>query len=239
MAAPTTLRVSKIPSSHGLLPLENGDRLTRAEFERRYETMPHLKKAELIEGVVHVPSPVRQQWHGRPHGHLITWLGQYEAGTRGVEMGDNSTVRLDLDNEPQPDALLLIAPDRGGQTRIDADGYIAGAPEFVAEVASSSASYDLHTKLHVYRRNGVREYMVWRVSDQEVDWFVLRAGQYEPVPLGTDGCLRSEVFAGLWLDPAALVRGDLARVLAVAQRGLASSEHTAFVARLHPPAATP
>jgi hypothetical protein len=81
-----------------------------------------VKKAELIEGVVYVPSPVRQQWHGRPHGHLITWLGLYEARTPGVEMGDNSTVRLDLDNEPQPDALLLIAPDRGGQTRIDADG---------------------------------------------------------------------------------------------------------------------
>jgi Uma2 family endonuclease len=226
MAAPTTLRVSKTPPSHGLLPLENGDRLTRAEFERRYETMPHLKKAELIEGVVHVPAPVRQQWHGRPHGHLITWLGQYEAHTPGVEMGDNSTVRLDLDNEPQPDALLLIAPDRGGQTRIDADGYIAGAPELVAEVTSSSASYDLHTKLHVYRRNGVREYIVWRVLDQEVDWFVLRAGQYERVPLGSDGCLRSEVFAGLWLDPAALVRGDLARVLAVVQQGLASPEHT-------------
>jgi hypothetical protein len=105
MAAPTTLRVSKTPPSHGHLPLENGDRLTRAEFERRYETMPHLKKAELIEAVVHVPSPVRQQWHGRPHGHLITWLGQYEAGTPGVEMGDNSTVRLDLDNEPLSLAL--------------------------------------------------------------------------------------------------------------------------------------
>jgi Uma2 family endonuclease len=201
--------------------------------------MPHVKKAELIEGIVYVPSPVRQQWHGRPHGQLMTWLGVYEAGTPGVEMGDNSTIRLDLDNEPQPDALLLIAPDRGGQTQIDADGYIAGAPEFVAEVASSSASYDLHTKLHVYRRNGVREYLVWRVLDQEVDWFVLRSGQYEPVPLGPDGCLRSEVFAGLWLDPAALVRGDLARVLAVVQQGLASAEHTAFVARLHPPAATP
>ena len=141
--------------------------------------MPHLKKAELIEGVVYVPSPVRQRQYGRPHGRLITWLGQYEAGTLGVEMGDNSTVRLGLDNEPQPDALLLIVPERGGQTRIDADGYIAGAPELVAEVASSSASYGLHAKLHAYRRNGVREYLVWRVLEQEIDWCIRREGRYE------------------------------------------------------------
>jgi Uma2 family endonuclease len=198
--------------------------------------MPHLKKAELIEGVVYVPSPVRHRRHGHPHGHLMTWLGLYEAGTQGIEMGDNTTVRLDLDNEPQPDALLLIQPDRGGQTRIDADGFadgfIEGAPELVAEVAASSASYDLHAKLHVYRRNGVREYLVWRVLEQEIDWFVLRAGQYERVPLDTESLLRSEVFPGLWLDPAALVHGDMVRVLAVIQQGLASPAHAAFVTHL-------
>jgi Uma2 family endonuclease len=215
--------------------LENGDVLTRAEFERRYEAMPHLKKAELIEGVVYVPSPVRHSFHGHPHTHLISWLGQYEAGTPGVEAGADSTVRLDLDNEPQPDALLFIEPACGGQAHIDADGYIEDAPELVAEVASSSASYDLHVKLRVYRRNGVREYLVWRVLDHELDWFVLRAGQYERLSVDAAGLLRSEVFPGLWLDPAALLRGDLATVLAVVQRGLASPEHTAFVARLHPP----
>jgi Uma2 family endonuclease len=220
-------------------PLENGDVLTRAEFERRYEAMPHLKKAELIEGVVHVPSPVRHRNHGRPHIHLANWLGHYEAGTPGVEAGAESTVRLDLDNEPQPDALLFIDPACGGQAHIDADDYITGAPELVAEVASSSVSYDLHVKLRVYRRNGVREYIVWRVLDREIDWFVLRAGQYEPMPRDAEGFYRSEVFPGLWLDSAALLRGDLATVLAVVQRGLASPEHAAFVARLHPPATTP
>jgi len=239
MALSVTSHVAKAPSPHETLPLESGDRLTRAEFERRYAAMPHLKKAELIEGVVYMPSPVRHRQHGSPHVQLISWLGHYQAGTSGVEAGDNSTVRLDLDNEPQPDALLLIAPERGGQTHIDADGYIAGPPELVAEVASSSASYDLHAKLHAYRRNGVREYLVWRVLEQEVDWFILRAGQYERLPLGVDGLLRSEVFAGLWLAPAALVRGDLSRVLTVGQQGLLSPEHTAFVARLSPPAATP
>jgi Uma2 family endonuclease len=232
-AKPQGARENSVP------PLENGDRLTRDEFERRYEAMPHLKKAELIEGVVYVPSPVRYRHHGAPHAHLISWLGQYAAGTPGVEVSDNSTVRLDLDNEPQPDALLLIDPACGGQTRFSTDDYIEGSPELVAEVASSSVSYDLHAKLHVYRRNGVREYIVWRVLEQAIDWFVLRAGQYERLPVDANGWLRSAVFPGLWLDPAVLVRGDLATVLAIVQQGLGSPEHATFVARLHPPPTTP
>jgi Uma2 family endonuclease len=146
---------------------------------------------------------------------------------------------LDLDNEPQPDALLLIDPACGGQARFSPDDYIEGSPELVAEVASSSVSYDLHAKLHVYRRNGVREYVVWRVLEQAIDWFVLRAGQYERLPVDANGLLRSEVFPGLWLDAAALVRGELATVLAIVQQGLGSPEHAAFVARLQPPTATP
>jgi Uma2 family endonuclease len=239
MAVSSNTSMTSVQLDDALPALENGDRLTRAEFERRYEAMPHLKKAELIEGVVYVPSPVRHRQHGSPHAHLISWLGQYTANTPGVEVGDNSSVRLDLDNEPQPDALLFIDPACGGQVRIGADGMIEGAPELVAEVASSSVSYDLHAKLHVYRRNGVCEYIVWRVLEREVDWFVLRAGQYERMPVEAQGLLRSEVFAGLWLNPAALVRGDLATVLAVLQQGLASPEHVAFVTRLHPPTAAP
>jgi Uma2 family endonuclease len=216
--------------------LENGDRLTRAAFECRYEAMPQLKKAELIEGVVYVPSPVRHQQHGAPHAQLIGWLCQYIANTPGVEVGDNCSVRLDLDNEPQPDALLFIDPRHGGQVRISDDGILEGPPELVAEVASSSVSYDLHAKMHVYRRNGVREYLVWRVLEREVDWFALRDGQYERMPVDAEGRLRSEVFLGLWLDPAALIRGDLATVLAVVQHGLTSPEHEAFITRLQPPA---
>src|SRR5208337_5501936 len=121
-------------------PLENGDRLTRAEFERRYDAMPELNKAELIEGEVYMPSRVRYEQHGHPHTRLVTWLGNYETDTPGVEAGDNASIRLDLDNEPQPDAFLIIRPERGGQARISEDDYIEGAPELVAEVASSSAS---------------------------------------------------------------------------------------------------
>jgi hypothetical protein len=182
-------------------PLEAGDHLTRAEFERRYRAMADLKKAELIEGVVFMPSPVRLDQHGSPHADLITWLGVFRASTPGVRVGDNSTVRLDLENEPQPDALLISEPE------------------------------PLNTKLRVYRRNNVKEYIVWRVLDQAIDWFVLRQSQYDPLPLA-DGVYRSEVFPGLWLDPAALTRFDLATVLQVLQRGVASAEHGAFVTRL-------
>ena len=130
-------------------PLENGDRLTRAEFERRYEAMPHLKKAELIEGEVYIGSPEHHRRHSLPHLQIGCWLGSYMAATPGVEAGDNGSVRLDLDNEPQPDAFLLIEPERGGQARISADDFVEGAPELVAEISSSSVSYDLGKKLKV------------------------------------------------------------------------------------------
>jgi len=213
-------------------PLEPGDRLPRPEFERRYAAMPQHPKAELLEGIVHMPSPVRFWRHGRPHAHLVTWFGLYEAGTPGVATGDNSTTRLDMDNEPQPDVVLLIDPARGGQARISEDDYVEAAPELVAEVASSSVSVDLHTKFHVYQRNGVREYLVWRVLDQAVDWFVLRSGQYEHLVPDPQGVLRSEIFPGLWLNTVALLQGELAAVLATVQQGLASAEHAVFVSRL-------
>jgi len=133
---------------------------------------------------------------------------------------------------PQPDAFLIIEAERGGQARIDDDGYVAGAPELIMEVAASSASYDLHDKMNAYRRNGVREYLVWRVFDAAIDWFVLREGRYEPLAPAADGITRSEVFPGLWLDAAALTRRDMASVVRVLQRGLASPEHTAFVEQL-------
>jgi hypothetical protein len=220
------------PFNGQLPPLESGDVLTRVEFERRYDAMPHVKKAELIEGVVYMPSPTRLQRHGRPNRHLSTWLGYYEAGTPGVEGGDNTTVRLDLDNEPQPDAMLLINPECGGQCRISPDDYVEGAPELVGEVAASSVSIDLNAKLHVYRRCGVREYIVWRVLDAEIDWFILREGRYDRLAPDAEGIVRSEVFPGLWLDSAALIRGELARVLEILQRGVESSGHARFVARL-------
>lgn len=201
-------------------PLENGDRLTRAEFERRYAWMPGVNKAELIEGVVYMPSPVSLVRHAEPHARIVTWLGTFVAVTPDVRFGDNATVRLDLENEPQPDAVLFWDMARGGQTRISDDGYLEGPPELAAEVAASSVSIDLHAKLRVYRRNAVQEYLVWRVQDRAIDWFELREGDYRPLAADAAGILRSVRFPGLWLDTAALLRGDLATVLQTLQRGL-------------------
>ncbi len=217
--------VATVPGLHA------GDRLTRPEFERRYSAMPNVKKAELIEGIVHMPSPVSHEDHGRPHAMLTTWLGNYCYATPGADVGDNSTVRLDWENEPQPDLMLRILPERGGQSRNE-DKYVAGAPELVAEVAASSVSYDLHEKFRAYQRNGVREYLVWRVLDAVVDWFTFRDGRFEQLPLTKEAHYHSAVFPGLWLDPVALLRSDFTQVMAVLQQGLASPEHAEFVARL-------
>ena len=212
--------------------LENGDRLTRAEFERRYEARPDLKKAELIEGVVYMPSPTRSASHARPHAAALLWLGTYAVATPGVQVNDNPTVRLDLDNEPQPDVALLIDPAAGGQARVSEDDYIEGAPELVAEIDASSASYDLHDKFHAYRRNGVREYLAWRTLDRRFDWFELVDGVYRPRPPDASGLVHSQVFPGLLLAVEALLRGDLAAVVEAQRRGLGEQAHAAFVKRL-------
>ncbi len=196
------------------IPLESGDRLTRAEFERRYSSRPDIRKAELIEGVVYVASPVSTQEHGTPHFFLATWLGVYVSRTHGVVPAIDSTVRLDSDNEVQPDLLLARDASHGGTARI-VDGFLEGAPELVVEIAASSASHDMNAKMNVYRRNGVREYLVWQIYEERVDWFRLNAdGVYERMEPGSDGRIASEVFPGLRLDVAALLRGDLAAVIA-------------------------
>lgn len=211
-------------------PLENGDRLTRREFERRYNAMPGLKKAELIEGVVYMPSPVRIDFHALQHSLVIGWLTVYYAATPNLILGDNATVRLDADNETQPDALLMIA--RGGQARVDEDGYVAGAPECVFEVASTSAAYDLHEKRNVYRRCGVKEYAVWRTRESALDWWRLVDGVYQPLPMDESGLVLSEVFPGLCLNVAALLRGDIAAVLETQRQALLREAHARFVERL-------
>jgi len=210
-----------------------GDVLTRDEFERRYAAMPELKKAELIEGVVYT-EPLVRFVHGHLHALLAGWLGAYAEATPRTEAGILSTLRLDLDNELQPDVLLRIAGDRG-DSHIDDDGYLEGSPELVVEVAASSSSYDLHQKLHVCRRAGVREYLVLRTEDAAIDWFVLRGGAYERLPADPRGILRSEVFPGLWLDGPALLRGDPAALRAAVTAGTATDAHARFRAQLASP----
>lgn len=213
-------------------PLESGDRLTRQEFERRYHAMPYVKKAELIEGVVYIASPVRIDAHGEPHAHIIAWLGTYCATTQGTQIADNTTVRLDPDNEVQPDALLRVETAQKGNSQIDDDGYVEGAPELVVEIAYSSASYDLHDKLEVYRRNGVKEYLVWQTYNNQLDWFRLREGEYVRLTPDESGVIHSEVFPGLCLAVKAMLKGDLSEVLSVLQNGMETDEPKAFVERL-------
>ena len=212
--------------------LVEGDRLTRDEFERRYDAMPGLKKAELIEGVVRMPSPVSLDNHGTPHIIASMWAGAYWLATPGTQAADNATIRLDMDNEPQPDVFLFIKPSHGGQARISADDYLEDAPELIVEVAASSASYDLNAKLRIYQRNGVREYIVWRVENHQVDWFVLRDEKYDRLAPTPTGLLCSETFPGLWLDTVALFADDFAGVLATLQHGIQDPTHAAFVAEL-------
>ncbi len=229
------MSTSTPPNSQRLLipQLEPGDRLTRDEFERRYAAMPNLKKAELIEGVVYMPAAVRFFRHGRPHNYLSHWVASYVEETPGVDCASDSSARLDLDNMPQPDAMLLILPECGGQCQISDDDYVENSPELVGEVSASTVSFDLHTKLNVYRRNGVREYIVWRVLDRQIDWFVLRSGEFVRLEPDQAGVYKSEVFPGLWLRAAALIAGSLKKVGQTLRQGIATPEHAAFVQRLN------
>jgi Uma2 family endonuclease len=218
-------------SAPALPRLENGDHLDQKTFHERYEAMPEGVKAELIGGRVYVvASPVLIP-HGRPHSRLVAWLGNYQAATPGTDSFDNTSTVLGDDSEPQPDVCLLILPECGGQTR-DEDNWITGTPELVVEVASSSESYDLHEKREEYERYGVREYVVYAARQQRVYWWVRRRGQYEEWPSGPDGVFRSEMFPGLWLDAAALVQSDGARIHEVLRQGLATPAHADFVAKL-------
>ncbi|GAP98305.1 Uma2 family endonuclease [Leptolyngbya sp. NIES-2104] len=218
--------LSKIP------PLENGDRLSRPEFERRYTASPHIKKAELIEGVVYVAAALRFESHAEPHSNLNAVLSIYKAFTPGVRLGDNPTVRLDLDNEPQPDLVLFLEQNRGGRVIIDSDDYLTGAPELVIEVAASSVAIDTGTKKRVYRRNGVQEYIIWQSYERRLDWFQLVEGEYQTLSLDETGIIRSQVFPGLWLNVAAILNGDMIAVLETVQAGIQSPEHQMFVQSL-------
>jgi Uma2 family endonuclease len=210
-------------------PLENGDRLTRREFERRYYSMPDLKKAELIEGIVYMASPVRARKHGKPHAATMTWLGNYwQANTAHIDLLDNATNRLPGDNEPQPDACLRIEAWAGGQSSITEDDYLEGPPEVIVEIAASTASYDLHDKKTLYDQSGVKEYIVWRVNDRAIDWFIKAGDQYQPLLPDPDGIQRSRTFPGLWLDTSAILTNDLPKVLATLAQGMGSEPYQKF-----------
>jgi Uma2 family endonuclease len=211
-------------------PLEPGDRLDQPTFHERYERTRPGVKAELIEGVVYMPSPVGNV-HSEEHALLNALLITYVLSTPGTKVGDNPTVILADDCEPQPDAVLRLVNGATKLVQIGDTQYLSGPPELVAEVASSTESIDLHAKRRDYERYGVGEYLVFLVRSRAVIWFVRDSEQFSELKPKA-GVLKSRVFPGLWLDPAALLRGDVKRMLAVLRRGLATAEHADFVKRL-------
>ena len=211
--------------------LENGAHVTAHEFMHLYQAAPNVHKAELIEGVVHMPSLVSAR-HAICHQKINLWLGYYQVNTPGTETADNATLRLDTDNSVQPDAVLYSNRQNGSSVQIDADGYLEGKPELVVEIAYSSASYDLHEKFRVYRRNGVREYMVWQVETPRLDWWELHESTYVSLASDGQGIVMSRAFPGLVLDVNAMLNDDMGQVLAALQSGIGSADHAAFVKKL-------
>jgi Uma2 family endonuclease len=207
--------------------LEPGDHLTRVEFLKIWQQLPHIARAELIGGVVFMPPQKRE--HGKMDRRVATWLGVYELNTPGCEGGDNTTALLG-DDCIQPDHYLAIAPECGGASW--GDDYVEGSPELLVENSHSSASIDLHEKFDLYEKARVQEYVVIMLKRREIRWHRLVRGKYRLMPAGTDGVYRSRIFPGLWLDSKALFKHDMAKVLATLQKGIASDEHQAFVAKL-------
>ncbi|MFK7817497.1 MAG: Uma2 family endonuclease [Planctomycetaceae bacterium] len=222
---------SPIQQANTIPRLEPGDCLTQSEFERRYSAMPDCKKAELLEGIVYMNAAVRVEQHGEPHATLAGLLFVYTASTPGIRSADNASVRLDADNTPQPDCLLFIDPTCGGRVRISEDDYLEGAPEFVAEIATSSVSYDAGPKRRVYQQHGVQEYLIWRFADRAIELNRLVDREYQLVS-PEDDILHSQRFPGLWFNIKALLDGDLAAALETLQQGLATAQHSEFVDQL-------
>lgn len=222
------------PERRALPPLVAGERLDQPTFHERYAAMPPGTRAELVGGIVYMPSPLNFSRHSSPDDALGYWMAHYKRFTPGVRGGPNATVKLGDYGEPQPDRLLLIPEGRGGRSRL-VGGYIVGAPELVAEVALTTRSFDLGPKKADYERAGVLEYLVFGVGHDEIRWFVRRDGRFDDLLPDEAGIFRSEVFPGLWLDPAALFAEDLDGLIATLERGLATPEHAAFVARLAGP----
>jgi Uma2 family endonuclease len=210
--------------------LAAGDRLTRGEFFRRWEALPHIKRAELIGGKVFIMSPVSSA-HGETAGLLNTVTFLYAAATPGCKQMGAATCVL-ADDVVEPDAGIRLLEKHGGRSHVADDGYIHGAPEFVAEASLSSAAYDLFEKKDLYESAGVQEYFVVLLRERETRFFRLIDRQYQQIEIPADGIHRSLTLPGLWLDTRAIIEGDSARVLQTVDLGVKSPEHQQFVQHL-------
>jgi len=162
-------------------------------------------------------SPTRVTLHGGPQGRILGWLTVYSAAHPEVYPCGPCSLILDGRNEPEPDAVLFVKSEFGGQTRLSAEDYIVGAPELVVEISASSVSIDLGAKMTAYARNGVREYIVWQTFDAVITWFSLQDGDFVPIPPDGNGVVHSLVFPGLALDVGAMLAGDMKKVLGAQQ----------------------
>ena len=209
-------------------PLSSGDKLSREEFLRLWDAHPEIKRAELIGGIVYMPSPLSID-HGDKDLDVHGWICLYKSHTHGTAGGANTTTFL-LDDSPQPDANLRLLPDFGGRSTVEmrkGKRYLAGIPELFAEICVSSDDHDLHQKLDLYQTVGIPEYLAVLVHEHEIRWHILDNGVYQlSLAPDSDGIHRSRVFPGLWLDGAALLSGDMARVLAKLDEGLRSPGST-------------
>ena len=212
-------------------PLKEGDLLSQEEFHDRYLLMPHIKKAELIEGKVYMPSPVNAEYHGIPQSDLTGWLWMYYKKTPYVQGCSNSSVILDGENEVQPDLFLVIRSEAGGRAKLNDEGYVEGAPELAIEISNTSTKIDLGVKKRVYQRNRVMEYLVWQIQEQEVQWFRLEKGKYVRLP-EKKGIIKSEVFPGLWLNVSALLEKDMEELEETLKKGMKSKAYKSFVKEL-------
>ncbi|MBI4903168.1 MAG: Uma2 family endonuclease [Acidobacteria bacterium] len=209
--------------------LREGDRLNSMEFLYRWEAMPDLKHAELIDGVVFMASPIGMP-HSTSQSDIGGWLWLYKDRTPGCQAGSEGTWIMGPRNVPQPDCMLRILPEYGGQSS-QKGNYGEGAPELIIEVSGSSMSRDPGKKLELYQSVGVREYLTILLDPHQVIWRQLVRGKYRDIKPEDDGLLRSRVFPGLWLDPEAVWDPEKSLRTAL-ENGLASPEHEAFVRKL-------
>lgn len=236
--------VARVTKPEVIPPLRDGDRLSGREFLRRYEADRTVARAELINGVVYINArrrpdgteermpPIAAEGHSTPQSDVLGMCFNYMLQTPGVRPCGPTTVIVSGNTLPEPDALMYILPEYGGQCAPNRKDYLDGPPELLVEVANTSVRRDMGPKYEAYQAGGVSEYLVWRTADREFHLFTLKRGRYQPVQPTADGVLKSVAFPGLWLDTAALLAGDLRKALETLQQGLAAPEHTAFVAKL-------
>ncbi len=211
------------------MELVDGATMSREHFMRAYEMYPDNTSFELIEGTVHMASPVSNS-HQRNEKLILRLFDRYELETEGVDYIHEQTLHLGEDTTVEPDVLVRLLEEYGGECVGTSDDYLAGPPLFVVEVSNSSLSFDLNRKRRAYARFGVLEYLVIDLVGRRFHWFDLSAD--EVLTPDADGVCRLRNLPGCWLAVEPILNDDIKAALPTLHAGLASPEHAAFVADL-------